>query len=229
MSMQKLTAGDGYTYLTRQVVAHDATNRGYDNLGEYYSEKGEAPGVWMGRGLSGVPEFPLGEHVTEDQMKALFGEGRHPNADDIERSMRAAGASQKEIDRSSRLGSPYRIFEQANMFHRRCAGAFRDYMRMNLDIDVCGVLPSVRVPTLVLQRTEIAVMDLRGGRDLADRIAGALLVVGTITVVGTGVGAVSSDTVALTVAVALVTAGRCTIDAVGATPEVPVQGRLALR
>ncbi len=78
MSLHKLTAGDGYTYLTRQVAAHDATNRGYENLGEYYSEKGEAPGVWMGRGLSGVPDFRLGEHVTEAQMVALFGEGRIP-------------------------------------------------------------------------------------------------------------------------------------------------------
>ena len=38
----------------------------------------------MGTGLSSVPNFPLGEHVTEAQMKALFGEGRHPNADAIE-------------------------------------------------------------------------------------------------------------------------------------------------
>jgi len=127
MSLHKLTAGDGYTYLTRQVAAHDATNRGYENLGEYYSEKGEAPGVWMGRGLSGVPDFPLGEHVAEAQMVALFGEGRHPNAEEIHRSLRAAGASELAIDRGSRLGSPYRIYQQANMFHRRSAGAFRDY------------------------------------------------------------------------------------------------------
>ena len=60
-------------------------------------------------------------------MVALFGEGRHPNANEIEKELRAAGASEKEIDRGSRLGSPYRIYEQANMFHRRCAGAFRDY------------------------------------------------------------------------------------------------------
>jgi hypothetical protein len=78
MSLHKLTAGDGYTYLTRQVAADDATDRGYDNLGAYYSEKGEAPGVWMGRGLATVPDFPVGTQVTEAQMVALFGEGRHP-------------------------------------------------------------------------------------------------------------------------------------------------------
>ena len=46
--------GDGYTYLTRQVAAHDATDRGYDTLGAYYTEKGETPGVWMGSGLAGI-------------------------------------------------------------------------------------------------------------------------------------------------------------------------------
>jgi DNA primase catalytic core len=127
MTLHKLTAGDGYTYLTRQVAAADATNRGYSDLGTYYSDKGEAPGVWMGTGLSSVPDFPLGEHVTEAQMKALFGEGRHPNADAIEQAARAAGKNYFEIDAASRLGNPYRIHEQANMFHRRSAGAFRDY------------------------------------------------------------------------------------------------------
>jgi class 3 adenylate cyclase len=54
-------------------------------------------------------------------------------------------------------------------------GALRDYLRANLDVDVCAVLPSIRVPTLVLHRTEIPV-DVRSGRYLADHIPGARLV-----------------------------------------------------
>jgi hypothetical protein len=81
----------------------------------------------MGRGLAAVPDFPIGEHVTEDQMKALFGEGRHPNANAIERAARQLGFSDKEIDAASRLGKPYLVHEAANMFQRRSAGAFRDY------------------------------------------------------------------------------------------------------
>jgi DNA primase catalytic core len=127
MSLHKLTAGEGYTYLTRQVAAHDATTRGFDDLGSYHSEKGESPGVWMGRGLAAVPDFPIGEHVTEAQMKALFGEGRHPNADAIEHAGAALGLSPAEVDAASRLGKPYLVHEAANMFHRRSAGAFRDY------------------------------------------------------------------------------------------------------
>lgn len=34
MNLHKLTAGNGYTYLTRQVTANDAADTGYANLGE---------------------------------------------------------------------------------------------------------------------------------------------------------------------------------------------------
>jgi pimeloyl-ACP methyl ester carboxylesterase len=56
-------------------------------------------------------------------------------------------------------------------------GALRDYMRMNLDVDVCAILPSIQVPTLVLHRDGVPTMDLRGGRCLAEHIPGARLVV----------------------------------------------------
>src|SRR3954470_2598947 len=127
MTLHKLTAGDGYTYLTRQVAAHDATTRGFGSLGDYYSEKGEAPGVWMGRGLAGVPDFPASERVTEAQMVALFGEGRHPNAAEIERAGRLAGKDPQQVELASRLGAPYRVFEHANEFRRCCAEEFRNY------------------------------------------------------------------------------------------------------
>src|SRR4051794_16231488 len=127
MTVHKLTAGDGYTYLTRQVAAHDATTRGFSSLGDYYSDKGEAPGVWMGRGLAGVPDFPVGERVTEAQMVALFGQGRHPNAAEIEQAARSEGKDPQQIDQASRLGAPYRVFEEANEFRRRCAEGFREH------------------------------------------------------------------------------------------------------
>lgn len=50
----KLTAGDGYTHLIRQVAAQDATERGRDTLSEYYSAKGESPGCWVGSGLEAL-------------------------------------------------------------------------------------------------------------------------------------------------------------------------------
>src|ERR1019366_5024275 len=83
MSLHKLTAGGGDTYLTRQVAAADATHRGRAPLGDFYAARGESPGVWVGAGLSGLAGVDPGDHVTAAQMKALFGQGRHPNADAI--------------------------------------------------------------------------------------------------------------------------------------------------
>ncbi len=58
MNLHKLSAGNGYTYLTRQVATNDAAHPGYANLGEYYSERGESPGVWLGQGLAGLDGGP---------------------------------------------------------------------------------------------------------------------------------------------------------------------------
>ena len=40
MTVHKLTAGDGYTYLTRQVAAHDATTRGFGDSGVVLQREG---------------------------------------------------------------------------------------------------------------------------------------------------------------------------------------------
>ena len=50
-SLHKISAGDGYEYLTKQVAAFDDTNLGRQKLAEYYAEKGESPGRWLGKGL----------------------------------------------------------------------------------------------------------------------------------------------------------------------------------
>ena len=86
MTIAKITAGEGYTYLIRQVaqispetapIAGDA-GQAQDAAG-YYTAEGNPPGRWIGRGapLLGVD----GQQVTEAQMKALFGLGQHPDAD----------------------------------------------------------------------------------------------------------------------------------------------------
>jgi hypothetical protein len=60
MSIHKLTAGSGYDYLTRQVAALDATEKGHLGLASYYTERGETPGVWMGSGMAGIDELNPG-------------------------------------------------------------------------------------------------------------------------------------------------------------------------
>ena len=81
MSMHKLTAGSGYDYLTRQVAALDATEKGHIGLASYYTERGETPGTWIGFGLDGIDGLTADDPVTAEQMRALFGCGLHPLAE----------------------------------------------------------------------------------------------------------------------------------------------------
>jgi conjugative relaxase-like TrwC/TraI family protein len=78
MTLQKLSAGSGYEYLTRQVAALDSTEKGSIPLADYYSAKGESPGRWVGSGLTGIDGLELGDVVTAEQMKHLFGSGCDP-------------------------------------------------------------------------------------------------------------------------------------------------------
>ncbi|HVD81569.1 MAG TPA: relaxase domain-containing protein [Propionibacteriaceae bacterium] len=70
MSIHKLTAGSGYDYLTRQVAALDATEKGHTGLASYYTERGETPGVWIGSGMDGIDGLTAGDPVTAEQMRA---------------------------------------------------------------------------------------------------------------------------------------------------------------
>lgn len=78
MTLQKLSAGSGYEYLTRQVAAADSTELGSMPLADYYSAKGEAPGRWVGSGLVGIAGLEPEDIVTSEQMKLLFGAGCDP-------------------------------------------------------------------------------------------------------------------------------------------------------
>ena len=81
IAFRKLTTGSGYDYLTRQVAALDATEKGHTGLASYYTERGESPGVWIGSGMDGIDGLAAGDPVTAEQMRALFGCGLHPLAE----------------------------------------------------------------------------------------------------------------------------------------------------
>ena len=65
MSLHKLTAGSGYDYLTRQVAALDATEKGHTGLASYYTERGETPGVWIGSGVGGIDGLTAGDPAMQ--------------------------------------------------------------------------------------------------------------------------------------------------------------------
>ncbi|RHW28463.1 transfer protein Tra [Nocardioides immobilis] len=117
MSIHKLTAGSGYDYLTRQVAAMDATDKGHVGLSSYYTEKGETPGVWVGAGMEGIDGLDVGDIVTADHMQSLFGAGHHPLANQRVKELdlrigRPDQSSPTETDykAATRLGMPYKVY-----------------------------------------------------------------------------------------------------------------------
>jgi conjugative relaxase-like TrwC/TraI family protein len=110
MSIHKLSAGSGYDYLTRQVAALDATEKGHVGLASYYTERGETPGAWIGSGLAGIDGVNAGDAVTAEQMRALFGAGMHPLATKRLQQLAAADLTDTNIKAATRLGAPFKVY-----------------------------------------------------------------------------------------------------------------------
>lgn len=168
MTMHKLTAGDGYQYLIRQVAAVDSTSRGKAPLIDYYSSKGESPGHWVGSGLASlestgarwVPEKDVadvwavqaGSPVSEAQMKALFGEGLHPNADAIAAYVTKRGVHGLAACEATKLGRRFYIRDGETAFARALAVAYRDH---NTEVGAHWNAP-IDAPTRAAIRTVVA-------------------------------------------------------------------------
>jgi conjugative relaxase-like TrwC/TraI family protein len=116
MSLHKLTAGSGYDYLTRQVAALDATDKGHIGLATYYTERGESPGVWVGSGMAGIDGLDVGDPVTEEQMRALFGCGLHPLAEARLQQLDGPNLTERDFREVMRLGAPFKIIDDATPF-----------------------------------------------------------------------------------------------------------------
>src|SRR5215208_4995517 len=116
MSLHKLTAGSGYDYLTRQVAALDATDKGHTGLASYYSERGESPGVWVGSGMEGIDCLDVGDPVTAEQMRALFGCGLHPLAETRLQQLEGPDLTGGDFREVMRLGAPFKIIDDATPF-----------------------------------------------------------------------------------------------------------------
>jgi hypothetical protein len=101
MSLHKLTAGSGYDYLTRQVAALDATEKGHVGLAAYYTERGESPAsgsapawpgstVWtLATGDGGADAQPCsGAACTHSPTPRAAVRGPDLTLDSIEKAMR---------------------------------------------------------------------------------------------------------------------------------------------
>ncbi|MFH9439015.1 MobF family relaxase [Streptomyces rochei] len=71
---------------------------------------GLPPGKWLGRGLRALG-LTEGAEVSERQLELLFGEGRHPDADRIERGLLDDGVDAATARRLTVLGQPIEEIE----------------------------------------------------------------------------------------------------------------------
>ncbi|MGW9132914.1 MobF family relaxase [Streptomyces sp. NPDC055681] len=108
VTFKQVSKGSAYKYYRREVVVGDGRRPRGKSLEEAQEEAGVPPGVWMGRALLAVG-LVAGARVTEGQMRNLFGEGLHPDADRIVAGRLVAGDSPAAAARAARLG--YRVQE----------------------------------------------------------------------------------------------------------------------
>jgi len=127
MTLHKLTAGDGYTYLTRHVVGGDHDRQPGQDAADYYAAAGNPPGRWAGRGAD---QLGLSGQVVEAQMRHLFGQGMHPDADRLIAAYLARhtrpGMTEEQLEtlaqaaiRHATLGRRFPVYETLDEFDTR--------------------------------------------------------------------------------------------------------------
>lgn len=129
MTVHKLSAGDGYAYYISETVSADEQREQGQELGDYYNVSGNPPGLWMG---SGIEALGVSGNVSEAQMKALYGEGLHPDADRIIAECIAAGDTRKQAMRAAKLGRKYMTFvEKDTPFGRKLNEELETFERLH--------------------------------------------------------------------------------------------------
>ncbi|MEU3455310.1 MobF family relaxase [Micromonospora sp. NPDC006766] len=127
MTLHPLHGGDGYTYLTREVATADVRRVRGQEITDYYHADGNPPGVWAGRALA---ELDISGTVTEAQMRALYGEGLHPNADALIEQLLDEGLSAKEAEQRARLGRRPMRYEPVDTYQERVKERYEAHERM---------------------------------------------------------------------------------------------------
>lgn len=136
MTVHKLSVGDGYTYLTRQVAGGDVQRAAGQSAADYYAQGGNPPGRWTGSGITALGLEP-GQEVHEAQMRNLFGEGLHPDAEARQDAYLAAhlvpgmsetkrGRVHAAAERAAKLGQKFPAYKTLDPFEERVAKRLGD-------------------------------------------------------------------------------------------------------
>ncbi|TFC92997.1 MULTISPECIES: MobF family relaxase [Cryobacterium] len=129
MTMHILSAGDGYAYYTSETATGDVKREAGQELGDYYTAEGNPPGVWVGSGLAALG---VSGTVTEEQMKALFGEGLHPDAEQIIVAAQGEGKTADEAIELAKLGRGYYSYKQGTTdLREQIQTGYTDFTRIN--------------------------------------------------------------------------------------------------
>jgi hypothetical protein len=67
--------------------------------------------VWIGSGLDGIDGLAVGDPVTAEQMRALFGCGLHPLAELRQRQLAGPDLTPRDYQDAARLGAPFKILD----------------------------------------------------------------------------------------------------------------------
>ncbi|WP_143174439.1 MobF family relaxase [Streptoalloteichus hindustanus] len=120
MSLRKMTPG-GYEYLTGTTACGDHSLDPGESLADYYARLGHPPGEWIG---TGADILGVSGTVTGAQMTALFGEGRHPLADEIQSRLIAQGVRVDQALRHTQLGRRFPEYGVVGDLRRRVGRAY---------------------------------------------------------------------------------------------------------
>lgn len=110
LSVAKLQRRNAWRYYIRGVAFGDGRRLVGQSLKDAQELAGLPPGRWLGRGLRALG-LTEGAEVSERQLELLFGEGRHPDADRIERGLLDDGVDAATARRLTVLGQPIEEIE----------------------------------------------------------------------------------------------------------------------
>ncbi|MGW5067144.1 MobF family relaxase [Streptomyces cyaneofuscatus] len=111
LSVAKVQKRNSWRYYVRGVAFGDGRRPARQALTDAQEKAGLPPGVWMGRGLAALG-LTAGQSLTERQMELVFGQGRHPDADRIERELLDDGADPETARLATALGQPIEEIER---------------------------------------------------------------------------------------------------------------------
>lgn len=111
LSVAKVQRPNAWRYYVRGVAFGDGRRPVGQSLKDAQEMAGLPPGRWWGRGLAALG-LAAGQTVTGRQMELVFGQGRHPDADRIERELLDDGADPEASRLATVLGQPIEEIER---------------------------------------------------------------------------------------------------------------------